>query len=267
MYNQYTYQTMSAINRNMKDLGDKVIDISNSFSTGYRGRRTTFHETLNGVRMLERRNFNNGVPVKTERELDFAIQGKGFFEVELPDGTRAYTRDGSFSIGSDGQLLSSQGYPVITGNPNAEMVSESYDNALAAGQTTTYDAGAFSGGVIIPIGSTLALNDSGVLKTADGDVLGKLTVVTFTNPDGLKDIGNNLFIATEKAGDVHELEVGSMLGQSHIRQGYVEQSNVTIVDKMTDVVQLNTAIKSEMKMIKLLDQMQENLNSSISRNI
>lgn len=266
MYNQYTYQTMSAINRHMKDLGDKVIDISNSFSTGYRGRRTTFHETINGVRMLERRNFNNGVPVKTERELDFAIEGKGFFEVELPDGTRAYTRDGSFSIGADGQLLSSQGYPVITGNPNAEMVSQNYDDALA-GALPSYDAGAFSGGVIIPIGSTLSLNDKGILKTSEGDVLGKLSVVTFTNPDGLKDIGNNLFIATDKAGEIHELEVGSMLGESHIRQGYVEQSNVTIVDKMTDVVQLNTAIKSEMKMIKLLDQMQENLNSSISRNI
>ncbi len=266
MYNQYTYQCLGTVNRHMKVLGDKVTDISNIFTTGYQAKINTFHDTLNGLRVTERKDFTPGVPGKTNQELDFAIEGKGFFEVELPDGTRAYTRNGAFKIGSDGQLLSAQGYPITTANPNPEFIAKNYDDMID-GAAPSFDAGIHAGAVIIPTASTVMMDNDGTLKTSDGDTIGKLSVVTFTNVDGLHDVGDGLYIPTEQAGDIHELEIGPMLGQTQVRQGHLEQANVSIIDKMADIVQINTAIKAEMKIIKVLDQMQENLNSTITRNI
>ncbi|MDD9898619.1 MAG: flagellar hook basal-body protein [Candidatus Melainabacteria bacterium] len=265
MYNQYTYNSISSINHHMEDLGNRVIDINNIFTTGYRGKQVSFHETINGIKAVERRDFRPGAAAKTNRPLDFAIEGQGFFEVELPDGTRAYTRNGSFTIGPNGELLSAQGYPLITSHPNNDHISQDYDNIVDG--VHSFDAGAASSTIIIPVGTTVHMESDGTLKTDDGNVLGSLNVVSFTNNEGLQDVGQGLFIATEQAGDIHELEVGGMLGQTQVRQGHIEQANVSIVDKMADIVQLNTAIKAEMKIIKVLDQMQENLNSSISRNI
>jgi flagellar basal body rod protein FlgG len=266
MYNQYTYQALGIVNRHMKVLGDKVTDVSNIFTTGYQAKINTFHDTLNGLRVTERKDFTPGVPGKTNGELDFAIGGKGFFEVELPDGTRAYTRNGAFKIGADGQLLSAQGYPVITASANPEFISRDYDN-ISGGGTLSFDAGVGAGAVIIPTAATVIMSDDGTLKTDAGDTIGKLSVVTFTNVDGLHDVGDGLYIPTDQVGEIHEAEIGTMLGQTPVRQGHLEQANVSIVDKMADIVQINTAIKAEMKIIKVLDQMQENLNSTITRNI
>ncbi len=266
MFNQYTYQCLSAVNRHMKVLGDKVTDVSNIFTIGYQGKINNFHDTLSGLRMTERRDFTPGVAAKTNQELDFAIAGKGFFEVELPDGTRAYTRNGAFKINANGQLISAQGYPLITSNPNPQFLSDNYD-AIAAGEAPSFDAGIQEGSVIIPTAATVMMSDDGTLHTDGGDVIGKLSVVSFTNVGGLQDVGDGLYIPTDNSGDIHELEIGNMLGQTQVMQGHLEQANVSIVDKMADVVQLNTAIKAEMKIIKVLDQMQENLNSTITRNI
>ncbi len=266
MFNQYTFQTIGNVNRLMKQMGDNVGDIGNMFTTGYKAKQTSFHETLDGIKSYERKNLDDGVAKKTNRELDFAITGKGYFEVQMPDGTMAYTRDGSFTISPEGQLLSSQGFPVVTGTPNAESIGQSYD-VLADGTIKSFDIGANSSSVVIPIGSTLSLDEEGKLLTQDGDVLGKLHVVTFTNNEGLKDVGDNLFIPTETTGTQHDVEIGSFMGQTQVKQGYLESSNVSIVHDMSKLVQLNTAIKAEMKIVKILDQMQESLNSTITRNI
>lgn len=266
MYNQYTFRSMGAINRDMKDLGGLVDDINNAFTTGYKTKDLSFHETLDGMKGYERRQFTNGVAKKTNRELDFSIEGKGFFEVEMPDGTNAYTRDGSFTVGPNGELLSSQGYPVITGHPDAEFIAQSYDAATGE-QTGSFDVGVHSSATFVPVGATVVLDDDGTLKTSQGQTIGKLNIVTFTNEDALKDIGDNLYLANEQAGDIKEAEIGPFAGETKVRQGYLESSNVSIVKNMSDIVQLNTAIKAEMKIIKVLDQMQENLTSTITRNI
>lgn len=266
MYNQYTFKSMGTINRHMEDLGGLVDGINNSFTTGYKGKDLSFHETLNGMKFYERRIFKDGIAKKTNRELDFAIEGKGFFEVELPDGTNAYTRDGSFTVGPNGELLSSQGYPVVTGHPDAEFIAQGYD-ALTGEQTGSFDVGVHSSATFVPIGATVVLDDDGTLKTSEGQTIGKLNIVTFTNQDGLKNIGDGLYLAGENTGDIKEAQIGSFAGQTRIRQGHLESSNVSIVKNMADIVQLNTAIKAEMKIIKVLDQMQENLTSTITRNI
>jgi flagellar basal body rod protein FlgG len=266
MFNQYTFQTIGNVNRLMQQMSENVADINNIFTTGYKAKQTTFHETLDGIKSYERKNLDDGVAKKTNRELDFALEGKGYFEIQLPDGTTAYTRDGSFTIGADGQLLSSQGYPVVTASPKSESIGQAYD-VMADGTIKSFDIGANSSSIVIPVGSTVSLDEDGSLMTQDGDLLGKLHVVTFTNIEGLKDIGDNLFVSTEKTGEVHDVEIGSFMGQTQVKQGYLETSNVSIVHDMSKIVQLNSAIKAEMKIIKVLDQMQESLNSTITRNI
>lgn len=266
MYNQYTYKSMGTVNRNMRVLGDKVADINNIFTNGYKGKSTSFHETVNGMKTIERRDLSNGSSKKTNRELDFAIEGKGYFEIELPDGSYAYTRDGSFSIGPNGDLISSQGYPVVLHSPDSEYIAKNYDD-IASGSSSAFDVGVGSGKSFIPAGSTIGIDESGVLQTAEGQVIGKISVVNFTNPDGLKDIGDNLYLASRECGEIQEAKVGALNNQTKIRQGYIESANVSILNNMSSVVQLNTAIKSEMKIIKMLDQMQENLTSTITRNL
>lgn len=266
MFNQYTYRSMGTINRHMDVLGNKVIDLNNIFTTGYKKRDTSFHETMSGMRAYNRRHHSSAQAKVTNRELDFAIEGQGFFEIQLPDGTNAYTRDGSFTVGPNGELLSAQGYPVVTSNPTAEFVSERYDQ-LATGAPQAFDVGVHSSATFIPVGATVVMDDTGTLRTDEGQILGKLSVVTFTNVDGLKDVGDNVYIASESAGDIKEVQIGDMRGETKVRQGYLETSNVSIVKDMADIVQLNTAIKAEMKIIKVLDQMQENLTSTITRNI
>jgi flagellar basal-body rod protein FlgG len=251
----------------MHILGDKVIDLNNVFTTGYKKKDTSFHDTLNGVQTYQRRLHTSGQSKLTSRELDFAIEGKGFFEIQLPDGTNAYTRDGSFTLGPNGELLSSQGYQVVTSNPNAEFVSERYDNYLNGESQSGFDVGVHSSATFIPIGATVKMDDDGTLRTEEGQIIGKLNIVTFANVDGLKNIGENIYLATESAGDINEVDPGNMTGETKVRQGHLESSNVSIIKNMADIVQLNTAIKAEMKIIKVLDQMQENLTSTITRNL
>jgi flagellar basal-body rod protein FlgG len=260
MFNQYTYKSMSSVNRHMETLGQTVGDINNIFTVGYRAKDQRFHETLNGIRGNTRRDFTDGVAKSTNRELDFALQGKGFFEIQLPDGTYAYTRDGSFTVGPNGELLSSQGYKVVTSSPDKEFINKDYS-------ADSFDVGVNSGETYIPVGATVNLDADGVLKTDGGAVIGKLNVVNFTNPDGLKDLGDNMFMATEASGDIHDVEIGTMNNQTRIQQGALETSNVSLVKNMSQMVQLNSIIKAEMKVLKMLDQMQENLNSTITRNI
>lgn len=260
MFNQYTYKSMGSVNRHMDTLAETVTDINNTFTTAYKAKDSRFHETLNGIKRHTKRDLSDGVAKTTNRELDFALQGEGFFEVQLPDGTYAYTRDGSFSVGPTGELLSSQGYPVVTSRPDAEFVNKSYD-------AESFDVGVNAGSAFIPVGSSVLMDDDGTLKTDDGKLIGKLNLVNFTNPDGLKDIGDNLYMANAGTGEPVDVEIGTMNNQTQVRQGALETSNVSLVKNMSKMVQLNTIIKAEMKVIKILDQMQENLTSTITRNI
>lgn len=264
MFNQYTYKSMSSINRHMQTLGDTVGDINNTFTTGYKSKDSRFHETLNGIKRHVRRDLNDGVAKTTNRELDFALQGKGFFELQMPDGTYAYTRDGSFTVGPNGELLSAQGHQVVTSRPDAEFINKSYD---AVNGEEEYDVGVNSGSTQIPVGSTVLLESDGTLITEEGTLIGKLNVVNFTNPEGLQDIGDNMFMATKESGGIQDVEIGLMNNQTEVKQGALETSNVSLVKNMSKMVQLNTIIKAEMKVIKILDQMQENLTSTITRNV
>ncbi len=258
---------MSTMNRQVRALGSSAGNINNYFTTGYKAKQTRFHDTMQGMITQDTRNFSTGVPRKTDRELDVAIDGVGFFEVILPDGTYAYTRDGSFTLGPSGELLSPQGYPLSnTSGTQAEDTTISYDD-LANGNLKSFDMGLSTESIKVPTGTGVIVQPDGSLETNDGDRLGKVTILAFPNVDGLQEVGNGIYMPTESSGRPEEVTIGEMNGQTHLLQGYLEASNTSIVQDMNRIVELNTAVKSQMKVIKLLDQMQEGLNSTITRNL
>lgn len=165
----------------------------------------------------------------TNNTYDLAINGRGFFQVQMPDGTTAYTRAGSFQLNQNGQIVTPDGYPVL---PAITVPN----NAIA-----------------------VTINASGqVLATIDGQTaqqtLGQIQVATFTNTAGLEATGNNLLKETEASGTA---VVGNpqAAGFGSIVQGSLEQSNVDIVSEMTDLISAQRAYEMNSKVIKTADEM------------
>jgi flagellar basal-body rod protein FlgG len=239
-----------------------VRDINNQFTTGYKSEMHSFHDTLRGLEHEKHKNLGQGVPKKTNRELDFAIEGNGFFEIQMPDGTSAYTRDGAFKLNAQGEIVSSQGFTVVNKSTGELKAERGEDNVF------NFQFGIGSSRIVLPPGEPVRVLDDGtVLIDETEEKLGKFNLVNFQNPDGLIDIGNGLYMASEDVGQISSINTGGMISESKIKQGYLESSNSDIVKSMSNMVQLNSAVKADMKILKLLDQMQENLTSTITRNI
>lgn len=257
MFNQYSQRSRNTMNRHMGAMANHVTNINNTFTTGYKAKSMTFHETIGGLKARQQHDFRSGAPEATGRELDFAIDGLGFFEVKMPDGSLAYTRAGSMQVNAEGVLISAQGFPISDSTSQSPVASE--DGSFKIGVNETK--------IRIPTGASVQLLDDGTLIDNHGQRLGELTVYAFPNIDGLRDAGDGLYTASQDSGMADKVELGFMAGDTKIKQGYTESSNANIVESMSRVQQLNTAIKAEMKVLKALDQLQENLNQTISRNI
>jgi len=183
-----------------------------------------------GVRPVSTaRIFNQGNLQKTENALDLGIQGNGFFQVLLPDGTTAYTRDGSFQKDNQGQLVTSDGYPV---QPNITIPA----NALS---------------VSIGQDGTVTITQSG---TAAATQIGSIQVATFINPAGLQSIGQNLFLETAASGTPTPNTPGQN-GAGLVSQGYVETSNVNVAEELVSMIQTQRAYELNSKVISTSDQM------------
>ncbi|RTZ60686.1 MAG: flagellar basal body rod protein FlgG [Gammaproteobacteria bacterium] len=172
--------------------------------------------------------FTQGNLIKTDRQLDIAIEGDGFFKILLPDGTEAYTRDGNFKLDKDGRIVTAMGYPLspqITIPPNAIQIS------------------------ISPDGKVVAIMDDNTTTE-----LGRITLVKFINPAGLKRIGDNLYIKTDASGDPIEANPGTQ-GLGILRQGFLEASNVDIVEEMINLITAQRAYEFNAKAIRAGDEM------------
>ena len=183
-----------------------------------------------GVRVIgTQKEFGNGNLQVTENPLDFAIVGRGFFEVLLPDGTPAYTRNGQFQINSDGELVTSRGYlvqPGITIPDNVQSVTISTDGIVEAT----------------------------VFGEVGSQVLGNLQVVNFVNPAGLQAIGANNFLETAASGTPQTGTPGSD-GLGSLEQGTLENSNVEIVEELVNMITTQRAYEMNSKVIATADQM------------
>ncbi|MGO1238076.1 MAG: flagellar basal-body rod protein FlgG, partial [Hafnia alvei] len=170
---------------------------------------------------------------QTDNSRDVAIKGQGFFQVQQPDGTLAYTRDGSFQVDQNGQLVTSSGFqvvPAITIPANATKLTIGRDGIVS-------------------------VNQQGQTATTQ---VGQLTLTTFINDAGLESVGENLYQETESSGAPTESTPG-LNGAGMLYQGYVETSNVNVAEELVNMIQTQRAYEINSKAVTTSDQMLQRL--------
>jgi flagellar basal-body rod protein FlgG len=170
----------------------------------------------------------------TGNQLDVAIQGQGFFQVLLPDGSTAYTRDGSFQMDSQGQIVTSSGFaiqPAVTIPANATSITIGRDGVINVTQPN----------VAAPV------------------QVGSLQLATFINPAGLQSMGENFYQETASSGTPSTNVPGSN-GAGLLSQNYVETSNVNVVEELVNMIQTQRAYEINSKAVQTSDQMLQRLS-------
>lgn len=194
--------------------------------------------TGTGVRVVSTEKlFSQGNLSKTDDPMDLAIQGTGFFEVLTPDGTLAYTRDGSFQIDSAGRMVTASGYtlqPGITIPENSTGVTIGQD-----GTVTSSEAG-----------------------NANPNIIGVIGLADFINPSGLQAKGGNLFHETAASGTPQQGTAG-IGGMGSLIQGSVETSNVNIVEELVSMIETQRAYEISSKAISTTDGMLQYINNNL----
>ncbi|WP_163851527.1 flagellar basal-body rod protein FlgG [Pseudooceanicola aestuarii] len=172
--------------------------------------------------------------VQTENQLDLAVDGRGYFAVNLPEGGQAYTRDGSLRLSPEGQIVNEQGYEIDPG-------------------------------IVLPDNTTrVEVSETGIVSAYVEDEpipveVGQLTLSTFVNDAGMRPIGNNLLQSTVASGDPIAAVPGEP-GVGILRQGYLESSNVNIISQITDLIVAQRAYEMNSKAIETADQMMSAAN-------
>ena len=166
---------------------------------------------------------------KTDNPKDVAINGAGFFQVLMPDGTTSYTRDGSFQTDSAGQLVTASGYPV--------------QPAITLPQTAT--------SLTIGRDGMVSVTQAGSTNSVQ---VGQLQLTTFLNPAGLQSSGENLYKETDASGTANQTNPG-LNGAGILSQGYVEASNVNVVEELVNMIATQRAYEINSKAVQTSDQM------------
>lgn len=233
-------------------------NLANVSTTGFKRARAVFEDLLYqtvrqpGAQSSEQTQLPSGLqlgtgvrPVATERihtqgnlqqtgnSKDVAIQGEGFFQVLMPDGSNAYTRDGSFQTDVNGQLVTASGFavqPAITIPADAQSLTIGRDGTVS---------------VTTP-------------NSASPTVVGNLQLATFVNPAGLQSMGENLYAETAASGTPTANAPGTG-GAGLLNQGYVETSNVNVVEELVNMIQTQRAYEINSKAITTSDQMLQRL--------
>jgi flagellar basal-body rod protein FlgG len=228
-------------------------NLANVNTTGFKRSRAEFHDllyqTINaaGTASSQSTNLPTGVQIglgaktaavkrlfqqgdfkSTENPLDLVIEGDGFFKVNRPDGTVAYTRDGSFTTDENGTIVNSLGYtldPPVTIPQDAKSITIGRDGTVS-------------------------------VKVADGTTsqLGNLELASFINPAGLESLGNNLYLNTPSSGDA-TLGTPGQNGFGELAQGFLEVSNVSIVNELVDMITAQRAYELNSRSIRAADEM------------
>ena len=207
--------------QNLRQVGSQA-DEQNMLPTG-------MHLGLGVRTVATTRNFAQGTPTESGKDMDLAINGDGFFQVQMPDGTTAYTRDGTFSKDANGQLVTSGGYPLLDG-------------------------------ITVPADATkLSISKTGAVSvTVAGNPapqqIGQLNTASFVNAAGLEPIGENLYRESAASGAPQTGTPGTNnLGT--VMQGFLESSNVNVVEELVNMIQTQRAYEMNSKAISTSDQM------------
>lgn len=255
------YTAASGMSAQELNLDNIANNLSNSSTVGFRSRRMQFEDLMYqnlimpgaaatqqttvvaGLQMgLGTRSAASEVTqlegdfTQTGNPLDLTIQGQGFFQVLLPNGETAYTRDGSFHTDAQGNLVTQDGDPVqpsIAIPPGATSITVGSDGTVS---------------VTLP-GQTAAQQ------------VGSLQLAFFNNPGGLNSTGSNLFLATTASGDPVIGTPGGSEGVGTIQQGMLEQSNVSVVDEFVNMIVAQRSYEANSRVVNAADQMLQDINN------
>ena len=237
-------------------------NLANTSTTGFKRDRASFEDLLyqtvrqpggasseqtqlptglstgTGVRVAATaKQFAQGNLAQTGNALDVAINGRGFFEVLMPDGSTAYTRDGSFQLNAQGELVTSSGYPVQPGLQFPEGTQS----------------------VTVGSDGTVSVQIAGQAESVQ---VGQLTLADFVNPAGLQAKGENLFVETGASGPAQSGAPGQG-GVGLLVQGALEGSNVNVVEELVSMIETQRAYETNAKAISTTDQMLAYLNNNL----
>jgi flagellar basal-body rod protein FlgG len=237
-------------------------NLANVSTTGYKKSRATFEDLLyetvtqpgaqssqntevpsglmlgTGVRTVSTAKiFTQGSLSQTDNALDVSIQGRGFLQVLMPDGSTSYTRDGELSMNSQGQLVTSSGYEI---DPGITIPSETLSVTIGADGTV----------------SALTAGNSAPTQ------IGTIQLADFINPQGLQPIGQNLFKETVASGSPQTGTPG-LNGLGTLIQGAVEASNVNVVEELVDMIETQRAYEMNSKAIQTVDEMLQFVTQSL----
>lgn len=191
-----------------------------------------------GVRVVStQKQFTGGSLEVTDQALDIAINNRGFFQIQLPNGETSYTRNGEFHLNSNGDIVTSNGYflqPNITVPENANRITISTDGIVSAR----------------------------ILGEPDDQILGDIQIADFVNPAGLQSIGGNLFVVSASSGDA-QVGTPGLNGLGTLLQGTLETSNVDIVEEMVDMITTQRAYEMNSKVISTADQMLQFISQNL----
>jgi flagellar basal-body rod protein FlgG len=181
--------------------------------------------------------FTQGDFKKTDNPLDLVVQGLGFFRVLMPDGTTAYSRDGAFTANREGQLVTAQGYPL---DPPVTLPPDTLSVTIGAD-------------------GTVSVTQPGQTGTTS---VGQIELSNFVNPTGLLSLGGNLYQRTDASGDAVDGTPGQN-GLGTLQQGFLEVSNVSIVNELVDMIAAQRAYELNSKAIKAADEMMQQVNGLV----
>jgi len=180
--------------------------------------------------------FSQGDFISTNNPLDVVIEGDGFFQVSLPTGELAYTRAGSFHVDQDGNVVTANGDPI---DPNIVIASEALDVVIGADGTVSY-------------------TQRGAQEATQA---GSIQLAGFQNPAGLKALGSNLFQPTEASGPAVVGVPGDQSGLGALRQGMLENSNVSVVEEFIHMIMSQRAYEANARVVRAADEMYQEANA------
>ena len=179
--------------------------------------------------------FSAGNITQSGNDLDMAIEGDGFFQIQLPDGATAYSRDGAFKKDSQGRIVNSDGYPLTP-----EMVIPNNASKVSIGNDGTV--------TVLQAGQTTPTT------------VGTIQLATFSNPAGLSSMGHNLYQPTDASGTPNTGTAGQN-GIGAISQGFLEMSNVSVMEEMVNMIISQRAYETNSKAVQAADEMLQQTNN------
>jgi flagellar basal-body rod protein FlgG len=255
------YTAASGMQAQQTNLDTIANNLANSSTAGFRSRRMQFQDliyqnmVMPGAASSQQTVVATGLQVglgtrpaaseiiqlqgdlsATGNQFDLAIEGQGFFQVQLPTGEIAYTRSGAFHQDSQGGIVTSDGNPL---QPSITIPQGATSVTIAADGT---------------VSATLAG------QTAAQQV-GNIQLALFPNPGGLNSVGKNLFLATTASGDPVLGTPGGTDGLGQIEQGYLEQSNVSVVDEFISMIVAQRSYEASSRVVQATDQMFQQINN------